>query len=751
MRTSVKAAIPSLLFFLAVGCALSTTYVMLYHLEAASNEHALREGFLVVGAITLALAAFSAWLFHVRRLAQLRLHEVTALQTGILRNANVAVISVDPAGRILSINPAVERWLDRRTNELVGRETSAVFHHPPEIAARAQELSAELGRKIAPGFDVFVEKIRTGLATADDREWTFVRKDGSRFPVWLSVTALRNERDRIIGYFGVASDISDRKKADQALRDAATAAQESVRLKSEFLANMSHEIRTPLNAIIGMTGLLLDTDLTSDQRSFSETVRTSSEALLTVINDILDFSKIEAGQLGIETIDFDLREPVEGTLELLAEKAYGQGLELAYLIEENVPTQLRGDPGRLRQILLNLVSNAIKFTEHGEVVVRVTKLTETGRVATLRFSVIDTGIGIRPEAQAKLFSPFMQADGSTTRKYGGTGLGLAICKQLVGLMHGEIGIESELGHGATFWFTVQFSLQPETAKVVHRRADLAGARVLVVDDNATNREIFQRQLAAWHVVHASAVSGAEALEKIRAATAAKEPFDAAVLDMQMPGMDGLTLARHVHEDPALTGLKMLILSSMGRSIPPAELAAAGVALTLIKPVKQTQLHDALASVLAGRTAAAMVRARRPAAPPAVAPGKLRILVAEDNAVNQRVALLQLNRLGHRADVSANGLEVLSAVEAVRYDVIFMDCQMPELDGYGATRRLRALEAERRTRGETFTPLHIVAMTANAMQGDRENCLAAGMDDYVSKPVRPADLAAALARVPLATA
>ncbi|HXB02823.1 MAG TPA: response regulator [Opitutaceae bacterium] len=742
MSTPKKLPVSTFVFFLVVGLALLSTCIALYNLEATSQRTSL----LVISAISFGLVVVVGWLFSAHRRAETHLHEITALQTGILQNANVAVISTNSAGIIRSFNPTAERWLGWRADELIGLKTLVCLHDPAEIEAYARELSTALGLKIKPGFDVFVEKVRASLSPADEREWSYVRRDGSRFPVWLSVTALRNKRGHITGYFGVASNISDRKKADQALRDAAAAAQESVRLKSEFLANMSHEIRTPLNAIIGMTGLLLDTDLTTDQRSFTDTVRTSSEALLTVINDILDFSKIEAGQLMIETINFDLHDPVEGTLELLAEKAYGQGLELAYLIEENAPTQLCGDPGRLRQILLNLVNNAIKFTEKGEVVVRVSKVAEAGRVATLRFAITDTGIGIPPEAQAKLFQPFMQADGSTTRKYGGTGLGLAICRQLVNLMHGEIGVESNPGHGSTFWFTTQIALQPETAKVVHRRAEIAGSRVLIVDDNATNREIFERQLSNWHVKHASASSGQEALEKLRAAAGAS--FDAALLDMQMPNMDGLTLAHHIHADPALADIKILILSSMGRTIPPAELAEAGIALTLMKPVKQSQLHDALVNVLADR-APTPVHARRPGTPPVVASGKLRLLVAEDNVVNQRVALLQLERLGHRADVAANGLEVLSATEIVHYDVIFMDCHMPELDGYEATRRLRTRENERRDRGEKFTPLHIVAMTANAMQGDREICLAAGMDDYISKPVRPAELAACLARAPAA--
>jgi two-component system sensor histidine kinase/response regulator len=743
MRNSPKQPVPFMLFLLVVGLALVSTWLTFHNLEAVASP---RSSF-IIGLVGFGLASISIWLFYAHRHAQTRLHEITALQTGIIRNANVAVISTSPTGVIRSFNPTAERWLGWRADEVVGHKTPIAFHDSAEIEQYARDLSAGSGLKIAPGFDVLAGKVRAGLDTVDEREWTYVRKDGSRFPVWLSFAALRSKRGHITGYFSVASNISDRKKAEQALRDAASAAQESVRLKSEFLANMSHEIRTPLNAIIGMTGLILDTDLTTDQRSFTETVRTSSEALLTVINDILDFSKIEAGQLTVETVNFDLHDPIEGTLELLAEKAGSQNLELAYLIEENAPAQLCGDPGRLRQILLNLVNNAIKFTEQGEVVVRVAKVAEAGRVVTLRFTITDTGIGIAPEAQAKLFQPFVQADGSTTRKYGGTGLGLAICKQLVGLMHGEIGVESAPGHGSTFWFTAQLSLQPETAKVVRRRADLAGTHILIVDDNATNREIFQRQLTSWHVRHASACSGQEALDILRANG---DPFDAALLDMQMPNMDGLTLARRIHADPVFADLKMLILSSMGRSIPPADLADAGVALTLLKPIKQTQLHDALTSVLAQRPSTA-VRVRRPAAPPMVASGKVRILVAEDNVVNQRVALLQLERLGHRADIAGNGLEVLSAVDTVHYDVIFMDCHMPELDGYETTRRLRMRETERRARGEKFAPLYIIAMTANAMQGDREACLAAGMNDYVSKPVRPAELAASLARVPAATA
>ena len=662
------------------------------------------------------------------------------LQTILSSATNVSIVATNTEGTITTFNTGAEELLGYSAGEMIGQQSLTLLHVPEEIDRHARELS-DLYERPVHGVAALIENAKRG--GFDEREWTYQRKDGSRLTVLLTITALRDSDGVVTGFLAIGKDITSRKAAEHALAQARDEALRAAHAKADFLATMSHEIRTPMNAIIGMTGLLLDTALTKEQLEFADSVRRSSDSLLTLLNDILDFSKIEAGKLHFEELPFDLRMTVEDTVELLAEQAQSKGLELIGLVDAAVPTAVVGDPGRLRQILVNLVGNAIKFTSAGEVFLHVTRETQDG-VGLLRFTIKDTGIGIPEAAQGRLFNAFVQADSSTTRRFGGTGLGLAICQRLVSQMHGRIGVESHPGQGSTFWFTVQF---PETTLAASPSpfswSRLHGRRILLVDHCDTVRQAMRQELTSHGMTCTVAQSGPEAVELARTAAAAQNPFDLALIELHLSDMDGFETAALLKQDPATAGVHLVILTTVGRRGDGQTARSIGIDAYLTKPLRQTQLLECLCLLLSPETAAGTPSNAEP--PPLItrhtlsesqAGPKPRLLLAEDNPVNQKVACKMLEKLGYRVDVAGNGQEAVAAHERARYPLIFMDCQMPEVDGFEATALIRKMEGR-----SAHTP--IVAMTANAMQGDRERCLAAGMDDYIAKPVRPKELQAVL--------
>lgn len=642
----------------------------------------------------------------------------------ILGSMNDALAVLDPAGCITDVNPAMARWLGYNEGELLGIEFSHLVTLEPNSS-----------------YASWLNQIRR-FGRVAGIDCAYRRKDNRHILVSLSASLIDDGvmKNSIVC---VAQDISERVELQHQMQAAKEAAEEANQAKSQFLAVMSHEIRTPMNGVMGMAELLANTELSARQHRFTGNIRRSAESLLAIINDILDFSKIEADKLELDNSPFDLRELIDEVTELFAERAQRKGLELTCGITPGVYPKLRGDAGRLRQIVTNLLSNACKFTQAGEVALWVKALEDRDTEVLLQFEVRDTGIGISPEAQTRLFESFSQADSSTTREYGGTGLGLAICKRLAGLMGGEIGADSEPGHGSRFWFTARLAKVLASADRSLRFPDtLSTMRVLVVDDNATSRTILEEQLTAWGIPHASADSASTALLQLRE-NAASNPFTLGLFDREMPGMDGIDLIRAVRADPVIAPLPVILLHSIWNKAEETGMQTLEIHAYLTKPIRESQLYNCLLAIVQGDAAGVISPKQHQKGRSAAAHAARhdqRVLLVEDHPVNQELGCEMLQELGLHVELAEDGAQALAMIAQRRYALALMDCQMPVLDGFEATRQLRALE-----QASGGPRLPVIALTANALAGDRELCLAAGMDDYLRKPLTMAQLDTVLAR------